>query len=300
MYDKDSKGISYMAGFFMLIAFAIAGVLLSNTIALQVWSAMTGKSALEFSSGMTNPAYAHVYKIMQLISMLGFFIPAIIVAWLLNRQPLKLLGFSSHITPKQAGLVLLITGAAILIGGALSYFNHQLPIPVEWKAEFDKMENNYNRQAQAILGLEDTGDYILALIVMAFLPALCEETLFRGGLQNFLTRATRSPWLAIIIVSIIFSLAHISFYGFLFRMLLGIVLGWIYQHSGKLWLSILAHFINNALAITVFYYYLKDGKSLDAIKDETSASYWGFLAVPVLIGLFLLFKRESAEAETRY
>ncbi|MBL7745710.1 MAG: CPBP family intramembrane metalloprotease [Chitinophagaceae bacterium] len=299
-YDSRPKGLSYSAGFFMLIAFAIAGIIFSAEIAKMVWISMTGKNFDQYIKGMADPAYSTVYKIMQLVSMLGFFIPAIVVAWLINRQPFTLLGFSSHATLKQAGLVCLITAAAIFVGGALSYVNHLIPVPADWRVTFDKAENDYNRQVYAILGLKSMTDYVLALVIMAFLPALCEETLFRGGLQNFLTRSTGKPWLAIIIVSTIFSLAHFSFYGFLFRFLLGIVLGWLYYYSGRLWLSILAHFINNALAITVFYYYTRQGKALDVIKEDTGSSAWGFLAVPALIGLFMLFRKESAEVKAIY
>ncbi len=128
---------------------------------------------------------------------------------------------------------------------------------------------------------------------MAFLPALCEETLFRGGLQNFLTRGTNMPWLSIIVVSILFSLAHFSFYGFLSRFFLGIVLGALFHYSGKLWLSILAHFINNALAITVLYISTQQGKPLQEAMKQDETSFWGILAIPAVVGLFALFKKVS-------
>lgn len=132
---------------------------------------------------------------------------------------------------------------------------------------------------------------------MGFVPAFCEETLFRGGLQNFLTRSTRNPWLSVIIVSLIFSAAHFSFYGFLFRFLLGAVLGFIYYYSGNLWLSILAHFINNAFVVTVYYIYIRQGKPAAAAMAESNSSYWGLLALPVLILLFMTFKRLSYGSE---
>jgi uncharacterized protein len=297
MYDNNSKGISYSAGFFMLIAFAIAGIIFSGLITKEVWTAMTGKNYEEFISGVADPAYSRVYKVMQVINTLGFFIPVIVVAYLLSRQPLKLLGFSSRISIKQIGVVCLITGAALFIGDGLSYINHAIPIPAEWKLKFDKLETTYNQQAQAILVFKNSGDYILALVVMGFLPALCEETLFRGGLQNFLTRSTRSPWLAIVIVSIIFSAVHFSFYGFLFRFFLGAVLGLIYYYSGRLWLSILAHFINNALVVTIYYISVRQGKPVNETINESTLSYWGLIALPVLIGLFMLFKRLSYGSE---
>jgi membrane protease YdiL (CAAX protease family) len=238
--------------------------------------------------------------ILLVINMLVFLVPSIVTAFLLNLKPFLLLGFTGRISVKQTALVAFITGAAIFVGGALSYVNQQLPISPEWKLKFDELENSYRQQANAILTLKDRGDYILALVVMGFIPAFCEETLFRGGLQNFLTRATRNPWLAIIIVSVIFSVAHFSFYGFLFRFFLGATLGLIYYYSGKLWLSILAHFLNNAFVITVYYAYIRQGKSVDQAMNEPDASYWGILALPVLVVLFSLLKRESSQPGLKY
>jgi uncharacterized protein len=295
MYDNNSKGISYTAGFFMLIAFAIAGIVFANLIAVQVWVAMTGKTAVESLKGMRDPANSNIYKVMQVINMLGFFIPTVITAYLLHKQPLKLLGFSSRITVKQVTVILFIVAAALFVGSSLGYLNQEIPIPANWKVKFDKLENEYNDAANSILKMKNTSDYIMALIVMAFVPALCEETLFRGGLQNLLTRSTRKPFLAIIIVSLVFSAAHVSYYGFLFRFFLGAVLGLIYYYSGRLWLSILAHFLVNAFVLTQAYIYRND-----VANDTTSHpafSYWGFLALPVLIILFMTFKRLSYGSE---
>jgi membrane protease YdiL (CAAX protease family) len=153
------------------------------------------------------------------------------------------------------------------------------------------MEDEYNRQVEAIIGLNNIWQYLLALIIMAFLPALCEEALFRGGLQNFLTRATRMPWLAIILVSILFSLAHFSYFGFLSRLFLGVILGLIYEYSGKIWLNIVAHFFNNALALTVIYYFKLHGKPVRDAIDDNNSMWAGVFGVPVLIGLLYLFNK---------
>lgn len=297
MYDSQSKGISYSAGFFMLIAFAIAGILIFQTTAIFIWQAMTGLSSTDFSEMMSNPAYSSAYKVAHVVSMLGMLVPAHIVAYVLNREPLKLLGLTGKVNFKQLGMVMLITGLALFVGGGLSYINYQIPIPAEWRIRFDDLESKYLKQAQAILSLNDIGDYLLALLVMAFLPAFCEETLFRGGLQNFLTRSTQKPWLAIVIVSLIFSLAHFLYYGFLFRFFLGAVLGLIYHYSGRLWLSILAHFLNNALVVTIYFYYARQGKSIGETMNGREMSFWGLLALPVLIFLFMVYKRMTYGSE---
>lgn len=295
MYDNDSKGISYLGGFFMLIAFAIAGLVLASVIGAQIWHQMTGKDFADMQKGMSDPANSDTMKIIQsLTAIIGFFIPTVVTAALLNRRPIKLLGFTStDIKLSQVGLVILLVGVSLVVATSLSYLTNSTPIPDNWKIRFDRMEEEYNRQVSAIISLKNGKDYIIALIIMAFLPALCEETLFRGGLQNFLTRGTNMPWLSIIVVSILFSLAHFSFYGFLSRFFLGIVLGALFHYSGKLWLSILAHFINNALAITVLYVATQQGKPLQEAMKQDATSFWGILAIPVVIGLFIAFKRAS-------
>ena len=294
MYENNSRGISYTAGFFMLIVFFIAGLMLSLIIIKPVWIAMTGEDFKVFTEGKVIPAYTDTYKVIQAINaVFSYLIPALVTASLLSRKPFQLLGFSPEVKFSQAGLAILIMLIALFVSTALAYFNHNIPVPTDWKITFDRLESEYNKQVEVIVGLRNLTDYILALIVMGFLPALCEETMFRGGLQNFLTRSTRNYWLSIIIVSLIFSAAHWSYYGFLSRFFLGIILGLIYQYSGKLWLSVLAHFVNNALALSIMYYYVKDGKTITETTNDSNSTWWGIFALPLLVGLFIYLKKIS-------
>jgi membrane protease YdiL (CAAX protease family) len=302
MYDSNSKGISYTAGFFILIGFTIAALLAASLISIPIWTGMTGRSITEMEENLTNPAYSNAIKIIQTITtIIGFFLPAIFTAMLLNRKPMKLLGFTGRITRNQWGLVFLIVISSLFVSGALAYLNELIPLSEKLRIRFDKLEKEYNDQVQVIIGLNNVTEYIIALILMAFLPALCEEALFRGGLQNLLTRSTKKPWLSIIIVSIIFSIVHFSFYGFLPRFFLGIMLGLLYHLSGRLWLSILAHFLNNAAAVSVIYIYTLQGKSIKEAIAESDGSWWGILALPIVIILFIRLyhfsKKEKDEVQ---
>jgi membrane protease YdiL (CAAX protease family) len=297
MYDSNSKGISYTAGFFMLIAFAVAASIIATFISLPVWSGMTGKGINEIETGIYDPANSNAIKVIQSITfVIGFLLPTIFTAYLMNRKPMTLLGFSKKINWKQISIVCAIMITALFVSAFLAYVNENLPVSASLKLKFDNLENDYNKQVEAIIGLNNTGEYILALIIMGFLPALCEETLFRGGLQNFLTRSTKMPWLSIIIVSIMFSALHFSYYGFLSRLFLGVILGLLYQYSGRLWLNIIAHFFNNALAVTMIYILKTRGKSIkEAIGDNTDTAWWGIFLLPVVIGLFIVFRKMAAK-----
>lgn len=88
----------------------------------------------------------------------------------------------------------------------------------------------------------------LAAIVMA---PLAEEIFFRGLLQSMLRRYLRSPWLAILLTSAIFAVAHrqnIQDLPSLFA--LSVMLGYAYERSGRLFTPILIHAMFNALFIT--------------------------------------------------
>lgn len=297
MYNSDSKGISYTAGFFMLIAFTIVAVIIASLISIPVWISMTGEGISNMEKAMTDPKNSDAVKAMQAITaVVGFLFPAIFTAFLLNRKPLKLMGFKGSIDWKQAGVVLAVMIAALFVSGSLGYLNEHIPISQNLKTTFDKWENDYMQNMESLISLGSVGELLITLVLLAFLPALCEEALFRGGFQNFLTRATKKPWLSIIIVSIIFSAVHLSFYGFLARFFLGIVLGVIYHYSGRLWLSILAHFLNNAIAVLTLYFYQQQGKSInEAMSEANDVAYIGLLVLPVVIALLVLFKKISPQ-----
>ena len=300
MYDNDSKGFSYIGAFFMLIAFTVAALVLASLLSVPIWQTLTGKPFADIKDGMLDPANSGVMKLIQAVTALvGFLLPTIITAALIHRKPFSLLGFTGKITREQAGLAVIIIVAALFFSSSLSQLTRLIPIPSDWQVEFEKLETDYTRQVTAIVSLNSFTDYLVALVVMAFLPALCEEAVFRGGLQNFLTRGNNSPWTSIILVSILFSLAHVSFYGFLSRFMLGVVLGALYHYSGRLWLSILAHFVNNAIALTALYVYTRQGQTMDQAMADGPASLWGLLAVPVLVWLIISYRRVSMKGLAR-
>ncbi len=296
MYDNDAKGISWGAGFFMLIAFTVAGAILGSALASLLWQPLTGQPLTSIADYIRNPAYSGAARIVQAVSaVIGFMVPALVTAFYLNRKPFRLLGFTGAVSARQAGLTVLVMLACMAVSSSLGHLGRQLPYPDSWVAYFNRLETNYTEQVVGIIGLSNWQDYLFSLLILGFLPALCEETLFRGGLQQFLSRAIRNPWLAIVIVSAIFSVVHLSGYGFLPRLFLGIVLGAIFHYTGRLWLCILAHFINNAVAITAIYIYKQKGRSLAEAMQDSTGTYWGLILLLAVIPLLTLLKKSSRE-----
>lgn len=297
MYDPYSKGISYGKGVLILIGLWLGGFLIGGVVSIPIWALMTGKGIFTMQQDMLKPEHVNAVRVVQVVStFVTFFLPAYFTALILNRKPVKLLGFTMRFTYKQLLLSVVIMFAAALAAGALAELNEKIPLPQSAANFFRQLENNYTEQVEAITNIKSFGDYIISLIMIAILPALFEETFFRGGMQNLLTRSTQSHWVAIIITSVVFSAIHISYYGFLARLCLGIVLGLIYYYSRSLWLSIAAHCFNNAFAVTQMYIMLRQGKTVKEAMDDKMPFWWGVLAVIALYFLFMIFKRVSNQA----
>ena len=122
-----------------------------------------------------------------------------------------------------------------------------------------------------------------------------EEMLFRGCLQPVMINISKNVIAGIIITSILFSALHVSFYGFLSRFALGMILGLIYFYSKNIWLSVTFHFLNNAFGVTQLYSLSRKGllTAVTASADDTLPLYYGVIALVIIYFAFKVFKRES-------
>src|SRR5437870_3950123 len=84
-----------------------------------------------------------------------------------------------------------------------------------------------------------------SFVLLAFLPAICEETLFRGVMLRALLPAGRLP--ALLFTSLAFGAFHFSLYKLLPTATLGLLLGLLAVRSGSIIPSMLAHALNNTL-----------------------------------------------------
>jgi membrane protease YdiL (CAAX protease family) len=232
--------------------------------------------------------------LMQAVSTLFmFFLPVYFFALICYRNPSKFMGFTTNFNYRQ---VLLVFGILILtfpLSGALAELNKIIPIPESLEIKFKAMEAAREAQEAALIHINSFSKYIISLIVIAVLPAIFEEVCFRGGLQNILVRWFKNPWVAILVTAVIFSAIHISYYGFLVRFGLGVVLGFIFYYSGSLWLSILFHFLYNGLQVTALYIVSMSGHKTSKDIEESFPMWAGFLALALIIFAFIKFREFS-------
>jgi hypothetical protein len=112
-----------------------------------------------------------------------------------------------------------------------------------------RAEQDNDRQVAAFIKVYYPIDRVINVLVMAAIPAFCEEICFRGALQRMMIQICKRPLTGILVSAFLFSFFHFQFEGFLPRMFLGVLLGAAYWYSGSLWVPILAHFFFNAVQI---------------------------------------------------
>jgi hypothetical protein len=129
--------------------------------------------------------------------------------------------------------------------------------------------------------MENMWELLANLTLIAILPAIGEELVFRGVIQQQLMRRIQNPWMTILLASVIFSAAHMQFEGFIPRMLLGFILGWLYWKTQNFWVPVLCHFFNNGLQVIGQYLYKQDLSTVDLEKDIQVP--WQFAAISLFM-----------------
>lgn len=180
-----------------------------------------------------------------------FILPAIFFAWFFYRRHwLAFLRLNRTIKLINVILGILFIASSFPLAQWLFQVNKAIPLP-DWATT---MENSAGGLITGLLRMDTPGELLFNLLIIALIPAIGEELLFRGVIQQKLAYFTRRPELAVWLAAILFSAFHLQFMGFLPRLLLGAVLGYLLFWTGNMWIPILAHFMNNAVQILVAYF----------------------------------------------
>lgn len=154
-----------------------------------------------------------------------------------------------------------------------------------WAQEREQMA----AQATEFLTQFDSfGSFLVGFITIAIFPAIGEELVFRGFLQNYFHRSTSNIHIAIWLSAILFSAIHMQFYGFVPRMFLGALFGYLYYFSGNLWVPIVAHFFHNGFTVVMVYLYQLGTINID-IEGTTSTPWYIVLLFSVITFLLLRY-----------
>lgn len=245
---------------------------------------------------MSDPKNVNSLRFLQVIStLLMMGLPSYFFLRLCHTNNWQWLGFSKYLNIQQVLFGFFFIFCANLVAQPLvNLSKYIVSFNQTWVQKAEALEKMYNEQVALMSNLSGGGEFIIAIFIIAFLPALFEEMFFRGALQNTLQRWWKKPIIAIVVTSIIFSAIHFSIYLFLSRFLLGLVLGWIFYKSRNIWVGTLVHFLNNLFALAQIFVMSKTKVKIDVSKLDAELPWWGIVISFVFLLIFgYLFQRAS-------
>lgn len=236
-------------------------------------------------------------KVMKLIQSFGLFvIPPFVMASLWSNNAFEFLRLKSTLRWTTVLYVVAFMLVAIPFINMLSWLNQQIILP-EALSEIEKMMQSSEVQiaeiTEKMLNVSTLGALLFNVFLVAVVPALGEELFFRGTIQRLLSD-WKGALFAIWITAFVFSAIHMQFYGFLPRMLLGAFLGYLLLWSGSLWLPIIAHFVNNSVAVVFYYLKFNGVKVIDVETIGTDDTLWlGIVSGIVCVFLGFLIRKNT-------
>ncbi len=288
-----------------LLAVCAGCIIIGNVLCIGVIAGLYGKETideLQYASASSPQYLLNAYKIALVLgtTIASFLAPAVFFAYLIVRDPDDYL---RTIAPKNAfqpliGLVIMLAATPLL--EYLVLINQEMVFPDALKGVERWMRDSETANGNAVktvLQVDTPFHVAVSLIIGAVLPAIAEEFLFRGSLQTILQRWTQSAHAAVWISAFIFSALHFQFFGFLPRLMLGALFGYLVVWSGSIWPAVLAHFLNNGLAVIGTYLYQNKKINIDP-DSEKIFNYPAYIA-SLLIVLFLLWIYKSIASGKR-
>ncbi len=258
------RNVSPLSQLVFLILIMLSSLLLTFLLGILIAIPLFGPdvwSMLSEMGGTNGETNIELMKYFQVVSQVGaFIIPAFIFAFLIKRN---VWGYLKLTTPPQLQSIIL---SVVMIMAILPFINwlvslnemFHLPDSLSGLEQWMRAsEQQAIELTEAFLSDTTWEGLVINLVIIAVLAAVGEELLFRGVLLRILYDWSKNMHLAVWLSAILFSALHLQFYGFLPRMILGVVLGYLFVWSKSLWLPMVTHFLNNAAAVVAAFFYFK-------------------------------------------
>ena len=281
--------------FFISIAIFMAFAIV---IAIPVFG-ISFSEILNRIQDVSNPENIEIIKYFQILQTIGvFIIPSLFIGFLISRKPVQYLQFKRTLDIELAAMVVLIIICASPFINLLSYINQQMKFPEFLQGVENWMRDKENAAEEItviFLNVTTLKGLLINILMIGILPAFGEEMAFRGIIQKQFVKITENKHLGVLIAAFIFSAIHFQFYGFIPRFVLGLFLGYIYIWTGNIWYPVIAHFINNTMAVIAYYYISINDISydIDNLGATNDTLLYGIGSIIITVFLLILIYRKT-------
>ena len=180
-------------------------------------------------------------------------------------------------------------------------FQERIPLPEPLQKISQEFKQLFEEAYKLLASSSSVPELLWVILVIALIPALAEEFLFRGLVQRCFEKGLGPAW-AIVLTGIIFGLYHLNPFSFVPLAVIGMYLGFLAYRSNSLWTSVAAHFYNNAIACVATFFHMDEDSLVVGNPEKLSpgfllAVFW-FFGVVFLIATYY-FLRITALYEER-
>ena len=269
-----NKALQLVSLLLVLFGFVLLGsVVFMQSMQFLLGTSFTSTASL-FEILKSLPPNNYLLIAQMLTALTSFiFLPFLYAKYFL-KELLESIKFSITTKPVLSLLAIGISLMSFPLIGYMALLNKEiismLPAMDQLLPWMEKSEADAKQLTELMVYFHTPLQFLLAMFVIAILPAVGEEFLFRGIIQNRLKTIFGNPHVAIWLTGFLFSFIHFQFFGFIPRMFLGVLFGYIYYWSGNLWLPILMHFVNNSFTLLVVNWQKNRGVA-NALDTEQQA-----------------------------
>jgi uncharacterized protein len=268
---------------------------ISLVVAIPIFQ-MSVSEIMEALQNSTAPQNMPLLKYFQTLQSIGIFIvPSLLIGFLVTREPGTYLRTNRPLDLTLVVLAIFSIVAVLPFVNLLAYLNQNLDLPASMEGIENwirEKESNAEEITKAFLEVDTWKGLLFNILMVAILPSIGEEMAFRGVIQKQLIKLTKNRHVGIMLASVIFSAVHFQFYGFLPRLVLGLFLGYLFWWTQNLWYPILAHFINNGLAVIFYYHVNQRGPAefdLEHLGGTMDTFIYAFISLGATASLLYLF-----------
>jgi membrane protease YdiL (CAAX protease family) len=272
----------------LLLILSIASLSAFLFIASVIVRALWGFNFIDDPTVLENfddPFVVDANRLMIVFQHIGLFIfPSILFLKLSTEKPKEFIYWRNNISLLISIAVIVLLLSFMPLVNLFIGLNESMVFPefmAGIEATFRSMEDSAQALTEALIKMDDLSDFLYLTLLVAILPAIGEELMFRGVIQRLLSVQFNNYHWGVWGSAFLFSAMHFQFYGFLPRMLLGALFGYMLVYTGSIIYPMIAHFFNN-FASLIIAYLIQQGK-IPEVVDTVGANYeWGY----ILPGLF--------------
>ncbi|MCE7056925.1 CPBP family intramembrane metalloprotease [Algoriphagus sp. AGSA1] len=302
IYETESeiaKRKNWLLSLIVIVLVSIGILVILQVSAMAVVPYLFNMSMAEtismLTGDFTNPnGRMAIYFVQGIGSGIGFWVAASIVIHFIDQANLQWEVQLARFNWKGGLLMLMIVFGGMLVNGFLGYLNSNLVLP-DFMSDIEiwmrEMEDQMAELTKFITDFQTIPELFAGILVIGILAGIGEEMLFRGLLQPKMHLYTGNAHVGIWLTAFIFSAIHVQFYGFLPRMLLGGIFGYLYYYSGSLTYPILAHIFNNTFTVLLIYASNQGWIDFDFESTDTVSYPAALTGLLVLMAGIFYFKK---------